>query len=83
MFWNKKNEEDKKSTLEVLEARSGNAVKLITDTIEELKQTNVAINDEKAVIAEKIEALNQENAKLNDLTIKNSRIVSNFESLLN
>lgn len=82
MFWNKKTEEVKKSALEVLQERSGNAVKMITDTIDELKNTNEAINDERAAIAERIAALNAEDNTLTDLSNKNAKIVSNFESLL-
>lgn len=82
MFWNKTTNQANRSTLEVLEERSGNAVKLITDTIDELKLTNEAIDKEKAAIAEKIAALNSESNSLSTLSAKNARIVSNFEALL-
>lgn len=81
MFW-KKTTPESKSTLEVLQERSGNAVKLITDTIEELKNTNEAIDQEKAVISERIAALKAEDNTLTDLSNKNAKIVSNFEALL-
>lgn len=81
MFWNKK-EEIKKSTLEVLQERSGNAVKLITDTINELKTTNEAIEEERSAIAARIAALNVEDSVLTGLSTQNSKIVSNFEALL-
>ena len=82
-MFKKKIEEVKKSTLEVLQERSGNAVKVITDTIDDLKATNAAIDTQKQVIAEKIVALNAEDHTLTDLSMKNSRIVANFEALIN
>lgn len=81
MFW-KKTTSEVKSTLEVLQERSGNAVKLITDTIDELKNTNEAIDKEKAAISERIAALKAEDNTLSDLSKKNTKIVSNFEALL-
>lgn len=81
MFW-KKTIPEVKSTLEVLQERSGNAVKLITDTIDELKNTNEAIDKEKAAISERIAALKAEDNTLSDLSKKNTKIVSNFEALL-
>lgn len=81
MFW-KKTTLEVKSTLEVLQERSGNAVKLITDTIDELKNTNEAIDKEKAAISERIAALKAEDNTLTDLSKKNAKIVSNFEALL-
>lgn len=81
MFW-KKTTPEAKSTLEVLQERSGNAVKLITDTIDELRNTNEAIDQEKAVISERIAALKAEDNTLTDLSKKNAKIVSNFEALL-
>lgn len=81
MFW-KKTTPEVKSTLEVLQERSGNAVKLITDTIDELKNTNEAIDKEKAAISERIAALKAEDNTLTDLSKKNAKIVSNFEALL-
>ena len=83
LMFKKKTEEVTKSTLEVLQERSGSAVKVITDTIDDLKSTNEAIKAQKQVIAEQIEALNMEDNTLTDLSIKNNRIVSNFEALLN
>ena len=82
-MFKKKTKEVTKSTLEVLQERSGNAVKVITDTIDDLKSTNEAIKAQKQVIAEKIEALNMEDNTLTDLNVKNDRIVANFEALLN
>lgn len=74
---------NKKTTLAILEERSGNAVKLITDTIDELKRTNEAIEQEKNSITERIAALQGERDSLSGLRAKNARIVSNFEALLN
>lgn len=82
MFWKKKKTLEAKSTLEVLQERSGNAVQLITNTIDELKNTNEAIDQEKAVISERIAALKAEDNTLTDLSKKNAKIVSNFEALL-
>ena len=82
MFWKKKKTPEAKSTLEVLQERFGNAVQLITNTIDELKNTNEAIDQEKAVISERIAALKAEDNTLTDLSKKNAKIVSNFEALL-
>lgn len=82
MFWKKVSKEAPKSTLEVLNERSGNAVKVITDTINDLRSTNEAIEAEKTDIAAKITVLETESKDLTILSAQNARIVSNFEKLL-
>lgn len=72
----------KKTTLELLQEKSGNAVKLITDTINELELTNEAIETEKFAIESQIAALREQNNSLSDLRDKNAHIVSNFKALL-
>ena len=72
----------KKSNLAKLLEASGNAVKILTDTIEVLKSTNEQIEDEKLAIATQIANLKEESDQLSDLRDKNSRIVANFEALL-
>jgi hypothetical protein len=73
----------KKSNLEKLQETSGMAIKVLTDTIDVLEQTNKDIEDEKLVIANTISRLTDESKSLSDLRDKNSRIISNFKALLN
>lgn len=73
---------NKKSNLAKLMKTSGNAVKILTDTIDVLKNTNAQIENEKLAIATKIAALTEESHSLSDLRDKNARIVANFEALL-
>ncbi len=74
----------KKTTtaLETLQARSANAVSLIRSTIEQLRATNEAIDQEHAVNESKIAALNTTNASLDTLKADNAKVIANFENLL-
>ena len=73
---------NKKSNLTKLMETSGNAVKLLTDTIDVLQRTNEQIENEKLLRANKIADLTEESRSLSDLRDKNARIVSNFKALL-
>jgi FtsZ-binding cell division protein ZapB len=70
------------SALENLQARSANAVSLIRTTIEQLKATNEAIDQEHASNDSKIAALNTTNASLDTLKADNAKVIANFENLL-
>lgn len=70
------------SALENLQARSANAVSLIRTTIEQLKATNEAIDQEHANNDSKIAALNTTNASLDTLKADNAKVIANFENLL-
>lgn len=70
------------TALETLQARSANAVSLIRTTIEQLKATNDAIDQEHASNDNKIEALNTTNASLDTLKADNAKVIANFENLL-
>ena len=70
------------SALENLQARSANAVSLIRTTIEQLKATNEAIDQEYASNDSKIAALNTTNAYLDTLKADNAKVIANFENLL-
>lgn len=70
------------SALENLQARSANAVSLIRSTIEQLKATNEAIDQEHASNDSKIAALNTTNASLDTLKADNAKVIANFENLL-
>lgn len=72
----------KKSHLELLQEASGRAVKVLTDTVDILEQTNQEIENEKLAIATKIANLTDESKSLSDLRDKNSRIIANFKALL-
>jgi FtsZ-binding cell division protein ZapB len=70
------------SALENLQARSANAVSLIRTTIEQLKATNEAIDQEHASNDSKIAALNTTNTSLDTLKADNAKVIANFENLL-
>lgn len=70
------------TALETLQARSANAVSLIRSTIEQLRATNEAIDQEHAVNESKIAALNTTNASLDTLKADNAKVIANFENLL-
>lgn len=70
------------SALENLQARSANAVSLIRSTIEQLKATNEAIDQEHASNDSKIAALNTTNTSLDTLKADNAKVIANFENLL-
>lgn len=70
------------SALENLQARSANAVSLIRTTIEQLKATNEAIDQEHASNDSKIAALNTTNASFDTLKADNAKVIANFENLL-
>ena len=70
------------TALETLQARSANAVSLIRTTIEQLKATNDAIDQEHASNDNKIATLNTTNASLDTLKADNAKVIANFENLL-
>ena len=72
----------KKTSLETLQTRSANAVSLIRSTIEQLRATNEAIDQEHTSNDDKIAALNTTNASLDTLKADNIKVIANFESLL-
>ena len=73
---------NKKTSLETLQARSANAVSLIRSTIEQLRATNEAIDQEHTSNDDKIAALNTTNTSLDTLKADNIKVIANFESLL-
>lgn len=68
--------------LELLQARSANAVSIIRNTINELKGANEAIDTEHATNVTKIADLTATNESLDTLKADNSKIITNFENLL-
>ena len=68
--------------LELLQARSANAVSIIRNTINELKGANEAIDVERQKNDEQIVYLTGTNASLDTLKGDNSKIITNFENLL-
>ena len=72
----------KKTTLEILSEKSHNAIHLVMETIKSLKDTNVAIEEEKQKNDEVIANCQTMNNSLNDLKSKNEKIIGNFEALL-
>ena len=71
-----------KTPLEILSEKSSNAINLVMSTIKDLKETDVAIDDEVRKNEETIAAITATNASLGDLKSQNEKIISNFEALL-
>lgn len=71
-----------KTPLEILSEKSNNAISLVMSTIKDLKDTDVAIDDEVRKNEEAIAAITATNASLGDLKSQNEKIISNFEALL-
>ena len=78
----KKKETVTVTPLELLQARSANAVSVIRNTINELKGANEAIDAEHQKNDEQIAYLTDTNASLDTLKGDNSKIITNFENLL-
>ena len=72
----------KKTQLEMLQAKSANAVSLIRSTIDQLKATNEAIDAEHTANDSRIAALNTTNSSLETLKADNAKVSANFENLL-
>ena len=72
----------KKTTLQVLTEKSKNAVNLVLTTIEDLKSTNSAIDEERQKNDEMIAFIQNTNSSLDELKGSNKKIISNFEKLL-
>ena len=78
----KKKETVTVTPLELLQARSANAVNIIRNTINELKGANEAIDAEHKKNDEQIAYLTDTNASLDTLKGDNAKIITNFENLL-
>lgn len=72
----------KKTTLQVLTEKSKNAISLVLTTIEGLKNTNKAIDEERQKNNDMIGALQNTNRSLDELQVSNEKIIGNFEKLL-
>ena len=72
----------KKTTLQVLTEKSKNAVNLVLTTIENLKNTNKAIDEERQKNDATIAAIQSTNSSLDALKTGNEKIINNFEKLL-
>lgn len=72
----------KKTTLQVLAEKSKNAINLVLTTIEDLKSTNSAIDEEKQKNDAMIAAIQSTNSSLDELRGSNEKIIGNFEKLL-
>jgi len=72
----------KKTTLQVLTEKSKNAISLVLTTIEGLKNTNKAIDDERSKNDAMIAAIQSTNSSLDELKVGNEKIITNFEKLL-
>ena len=78
----KKKETVTVTPLELLQARSANAVRIIRNTINELKGANEVIDAEHQKNDEQIAYLTDTNTSLDTLKGDNSKIITNFENLL-
>jgi FtsZ-binding cell division protein ZapB len=72
----------KVSRLEALQNQSASAISLIRSTIDQLKATNEAIDQEHASNDSKIVALSATNTSLDALKHDNEKVIANFENLL-
>lgn len=81
-IFRKKTTEVTVTPLELLQARSANAVSIIRNTINELKGANEAIDAEHQKNDAQIAYLTDTNASLDTLKGDNSKIITNFENLL-
>lgn len=72
----------KKTTLQKLTEKSKNDINLVLTTIEGLKSTNKAIDDERQKNDAMIAAIQNTNSSLDELKGNNEKIISNFEKLL-
>ena len=72
----------KKTALELLSEKSHNAINVVLTTIEALRDTNKAIDDEKNKNDELIVSIQITNNSLVELKSGNEKIISNFEKLL-
>ena len=72
----------KVSRLEALQSQSASAVSLIRSTIDQLKATNEAIDQEHVSNDSKIVALSATNTSLDTLKYDNEKVIANFENLL-
>ena len=72
----------KKTKLQVLTEKSKNAISVVLNTIESLKNTNKAIEDERQKNDAIIAAITSTNSSLDELKVGNEKIISNFEKLL-
>lgn len=68
--------------LESLQNRSASAVSVIRSTIDQLKATNEAIDQEHANNDSAIVKLNTTNTALETLKADNAKVIANFENLL-
>jgi FtsZ-binding cell division protein ZapB len=72
----------KKTTLQKLTEKSKSAVSLVLTTIEGLKNTNKAIDEERQKNDTIIAAIQSTNSSLDELKVGNEKIINNFEKLL-
>ena len=72
----------KKTVLEMLGEKSHNAINVVLTTIENLKDTNKAIDDEKQKNDAIISDVQNTNNALSELKSSNEKIINNFENLL-
>ena len=72
----------KKTTLQKLTEKSKNAVSLVLTTIEGLKNTSKAIDDERQKNDAMISVIQNTNLSLDELKVGNEKIINNFEKLL-
>jgi hypothetical protein len=72
----------KKTALELLSEKSHNAINLVLSTIESLKDTNRAIEEEKQKNDATIATIQETNSSLSELKVSNEKIIGNFEKLL-
>lgn len=78
----KQKQEQKQTTLEILQAQASRAINFIVSSIENLKTINNSITEEQNKNDAKITKLQQTNCSLSELKNSNDKVISNFEKLL-
>ncbi len=73
---------NKKTQLEILSEISRNSINLVLTTIDTLKTTNDAIDEEHQKNDEMIASIQTTNNSLDELKASNEKIIGNFEKLL-
>lgn len=73
---------NKETALETLQRKSGGAIQTVVNLINQLKEINDSIEEEKATNETKIHEIEITQQSLDELKNGNEKIISNFEGLL-
>ena len=71
-----------KTTVEVLQERSSNIVNVFTKTVEELQDVNQEVGESVEILTETREQINRDIGSLNELRMKNEKIIFNIQKIM-